>query len=100
MYLHRAVLPSTTQDTVSVNGQKVGSFSTQIDCSSYAQYSPQWTDVEYSRLGAFGSTHAGGGANFVFADGSVHFLSSSTPLTTLQALVTRAGGEIIQGVDY
>jgi prepilin-type N-terminal cleavage/methylation domain-containing protein/prepilin-type processing-associated H-X9-DG protein len=67
---------------------------------SYAQYSPQWTDVEYSRLGAFGSTHAGGGANFVFADGSVHFLSSSTPLTTLQALVTRAGGEIIQGVDY
>jgi hypothetical protein len=29
-----------TQDTVSVNGQNVGSFSTQIDCASYATYSP------------------------------------------------------------
>jgi hypothetical protein len=29
-----------TQDTVSVNGASVGSFSTQIDCASYAQFSP------------------------------------------------------------
>jgi hypothetical protein len=29
-----------TQDTLTVNGQQVGSFSTQIDCASYAKYSP------------------------------------------------------------
>lgn len=29
-----------TQDTVSVNGKQVGSFSTRIDCASYEKYSP------------------------------------------------------------
>jgi prepilin-type N-terminal cleavage/methylation domain-containing protein/prepilin-type processing-associated H-X9-DG protein len=67
---------------------------------NYQQWDPNWTEVFYSRLSAFGSTHAGGGANFVFADGSVHFLSNSTSLTTLRALVTRAGGEVVQGVEY
>jgi prepilin-type processing-associated H-X9-DG protein len=36
-----------------------------------------------------------GGANVVFADGSVHFLSSKMDLCVLSALVTRAGGEIV-----
>src|SRR5262249_45743923 len=47
----------------------------------------------FHRLCAFGSGHPSG-ANFAFADGSVKFLSESTSLQTLQALSTRAGGEV------
>jgi prepilin-type N-terminal cleavage/methylation domain-containing protein/prepilin-type processing-associated H-X9-DG protein len=46
-----------------------------------------------NRLCAFGSGHPTG-ANFAFVDGSVRFLSDSIPLETLQALSTRAGGEV------
>jgi prepilin-type N-terminal cleavage/methylation domain-containing protein/prepilin-type processing-associated H-X9-DG protein len=42
----------------------------------------------------FYSYHTGRGANFLFGDGSVHFLTSTISPTTYQALCTIAGGEV------
>jgi prepilin-type N-terminal cleavage/methylation domain-containing protein/prepilin-type processing-associated H-X9-DG protein len=39
-----------------------------------------------------------GGANFVFADGSVHFIRDTISLTALAQLITRSGGEVVK--DY
>jgi prepilin-type N-terminal cleavage/methylation domain-containing protein/prepilin-type processing-associated H-X9-DG protein len=41
-----------------------------------------------------------GGANFLFADGSVHFLKSSIHPTPWRALATRAQGEVISSDSY
>jgi prepilin-type N-terminal cleavage/methylation domain-containing protein len=59
-----------------------------------APYSPPCYDLVFRRVGAYGSGH-GGGANVVCADGAVHFLRESLSLAALQALSTRAGGEVI-----
>ncbi len=47
----------------------------------------------------FGSRHPGG-AQFVFADGHVSFLSETIDVNAYQALSTRDGGETISNVDY
>jgi prepilin-type N-terminal cleavage/methylation domain-containing protein/prepilin-type processing-associated H-X9-DG protein len=49
--------------------------------------------INYTSNNEIYSWHVGG-ANFLFGDGSVHFLSESTPAVTIVALVTRAGGEV------
>jgi prepilin-type processing-associated H-X9-DG protein len=41
-----------------------------------------------------------GGANFLFADASVHFLRAGMDLRVLAALATRAGGEVVTGADW
>jgi prepilin-type N-terminal cleavage/methylation domain-containing protein/prepilin-type processing-associated H-X9-DG protein len=60
---------------------------------------PAWWVLYETRLWAYGSGHTGG-ANVAFADGSVHFLRDTIPVTLLQALSTRNGGEVINGLDY
>jgi prepilin-type processing-associated H-X9-DG protein len=43
--------------------------------------------------GGFGSWHAGG-ANFLFLDGTVHFLTDALPFGTFEALNSINGGEV------
>src|SRR5262249_5207504 len=52
----------------------------------------------FDRQSAFGSGH-GHGANFAFGDGCVRFLNESMPLSSLQALSTRCGGEMVPACD-
>ena len=47
----------------------------------------------------FKSRHPGG-ANFVFADGSVHFLKNTINRATIAALGSRNGGEVISSDAY
>ena len=46
------------------------------------------------------SSYHPGGANFAFADGSVHFIKSTTNYRTYYALATQSGGEVISGDSY
>ena len=41
-----------------------------------------------------------GGANVLFADGSVHFLKSSISIKTYWALGTRGNGEVVSSDSY
>jgi prepilin-type N-terminal cleavage/methylation domain-containing protein/prepilin-type processing-associated H-X9-DG protein len=52
-----------------------------------------------SDVNQFYSLHAGGGVDFLFADGHVTFLKATMNYKTYLALATRAGGEVISG-DY
>jgi prepilin-type processing-associated H-X9-DG protein len=69
----------------------------------------------WGRIWAFGSGHING-ANFVFCDGSVHFITNAinnasqvmsyathggpSPIPLLGALCTRAGGEVTTAAQY
>jgi prepilin-type N-terminal cleavage/methylation domain-containing protein/prepilin-type processing-associated H-X9-DG protein len=59
---------------------------------SWSAFGPHW----WGRLGAMGSYHTDG-VNIALADGSVRFLRDTTPMTTLQAIATRSGGEVLPG---
>ena len=47
----------------------------------------------------FGSHHEGG-VFFLFADGAVKFLSENMDLTTLRAISTRAGNELLGDGEF
>jgi prepilin-type N-terminal cleavage/methylation domain-containing protein/prepilin-type processing-associated H-X9-DG protein len=64
--------------------------------NKYVQYPIGYNGVCLPNNTPYRSNHSGG-ANFVFCDGSVHFLPNSTPLNILQALATRNGNEVISG---
>jgi prepilin-type processing-associated H-X9-DG protein len=64
------------------------------------------TPAQYYYNANFGSFHPGG-ANFLFADGSVHFLSyglvqqlPNGSKSIIEALATLAGGEVVDGSNY
>ncbi len=51
-------------------------------------------------VGGFGSSHAGGGSNFAFGDGSVRFLKQTIDRTVFQRLGNRCDGEMIDDEAY
>jgi prepilin-type processing-associated H-X9-DG protein len=55
--------------------------------------------VPLTYVGGFGSSH-GSGANFLFCDGSVHFVKNSIDPQVFRYLGHRADGEIIGGDQY
>ncbi len=60
---------------------------------------PNWASrCSYANTGF--KSHHPGGANFLFVDGSVHFLKQSIAMTTYCALGSRNGGEVISADAY
>ena len=60
--------------------------STHLPCADFPSFDP---DTYYS-------FHTGRGVNFLFGDGSIHFITSSVDPYTYQALGTIAGGEVLR----
>lgn len=65
----------------------------RASASASSSTAADYLTVRDLRVCAFGSNHLGG-ANFAFADGAIRFLADDLPLDVLQALGTRAGGEV------
>ena len=71
---------------------------TKMPYAGFGAGAPWNTRASYAARG-FKSMHPGG-ANFLFADGSVKFLKASISRTTYAALGSRNGGEVISADQY
>ena len=82
---------------VSIFGSTLDRMNKDFATASFAEGDSSWTDCsqphDSDTVTNFGSYHPGG-ANFLFSDGSVHFLSETIETATYRALSTRAGGEV------
>ena len=84
----------TLGTTIPINWQTL-----RAPASGTAFGSADWQNrFSYASKGAK-SKHPGG-ANFLFGDGSVHFLKNSIALTTYCALGSRNGGEVVSSSAY
>ena len=65
------------------------------------QYNTDYLNPIYQKNGQFGfrSQHPGG-ANFLFGDGSIHFIKDSINMGVYQGLSTKASGEVIGADQY
>jgi prepilin-type N-terminal cleavage/methylation domain-containing protein/prepilin-type processing-associated H-X9-DG protein len=63
-----------------------------------------WGSTNWASRCAYTNTgfksHHAGGCNFLFADGSVHFLKQTINILTYCALGSRAGGEVVSADQY
>lgn len=82
-----------------------GNGTTHLSCSTRVPINyetPEEAPSDYFhvnlRMSAFGSAHPGG-ANFVFSDGHVEFLSESINMAVFRAMGTRAGREPLNKLD-
>jgi prepilin-type N-terminal cleavage/methylation domain-containing protein/prepilin-type processing-associated H-X9-DG protein len=75
-------------------------YPTPLNCDTAGGFgTSNWASrCSYANTGF--KSHHPGGANFVFADGSVHFLKQSIAMTTYCALGSRSGGEVLSSDSY
>jgi prepilin-type N-terminal cleavage/methylation domain-containing protein/prepilin-type processing-associated H-X9-DG protein len=88
------------------NDPSFGVFNTIVPPSS-TQYPFGWCSLgavtsNNSTAGQYQNANSNhpGGANFLFCDGSVHFIKSSISMKTYWALGTKANGEVISSDSY
>jgi prepilin-type processing-associated H-X9-DG protein len=72
---------------------------TQILGPAGLEHGSRTINQEMAHIEDYWSRHSGG-ANFLFADGSVHFLKSGISPSSFRALATRGLGEVISGDSY
>jgi prepilin-type N-terminal cleavage/methylation domain-containing protein/prepilin-type processing-associated H-X9-DG protein len=72
-----------------------------INCTNGRNVGNVYPDPVFGTNGT-GETYSfhTGGANTLFADGSVRFVSNGVNIVVYAALVTRAGGEVVSSEDY
>jgi prepilin-type N-terminal cleavage/methylation domain-containing protein/prepilin-type processing-associated H-X9-DG protein len=89
------------QYSANANGTTVPiNYPTPLNCDTAGGFgTSNWASrCSYANTG-FKSKHPGG-ANFLFADGSIRFLKTSIAMTTYCALGSRNGGEVVSSDAY